>query len=123
MRIVLAALLMLATNAAWADWVKVAESDTVVHYLDPATIHQDGDLRQALEIQDLKARAQHGELSLRTLFEFDCNGGRVRVLSASAYSGPMAMGKIMSVEIIPDNWDPIPPGTLAEGYLRVVCAR
>ena len=123
MRVVLTALLLLATNSAWAEWVKVAESATLIHYLDPATIRHYGDLRSAWELEDLKTPAPKGELSLRTLFEFDCNARRVRILSASSHSGPMAMGTVISMVIVPDNWDPIPPGTLAESYLKFVCAR
>ena len=65
MRVVLTALMLLATNTAWAEWVKVAESDTLVHYLDPATIRQYGSLRSAWELEDLKTPARKGELSLR----------------------------------------------------------
>jgi len=42
MRVALIALLMLATAPAWAEWVKVDETDEVVIYVDPATIRKDG---------------------------------------------------------------------------------
>ena len=55
MRVVLVALLMLATIPAWAEWLKVEENDIgTVFYLDPATIRKDGDLRRVWGLQDLK---------------------------------------------------------------------
>ena len=74
MRFVLAALLLLATIPAWAEWVRLGETDTAIHYLDPATIRKDSNLRRVWELQDLKVRLPDGELSRRTLFEYDCKG-------------------------------------------------
>ena len=87
MRIVLIAWLILVATPAWAEWVKVSESDGLTGYVDPATIRKNGNLRRVWEIQDLKARGtKFGELSRRVLNEYDCKEERMRTLSATFHS-------------------------------------
>ena len=123
MRIVLTTLLMLATTTAWADWIKMSETDTAVIYLDPATHRVDGNLRGVWELHDLKVRDPDGELSRRSLREFDCKGDRLRILSMSTHSGPMATGKLLWSGNDPSQWQYIAPGTSGASLLRAVCGR
>ena len=123
MRIVLTALLMLATAPAWAEWVKVDETDEVLIYVDPATIRKDGNLRRIWEMQDLKARDSDGSLSRRALSEYDCKGKRLRLLSLSTHSGQMATGKIIITVSPSGKWDCAVPGTSGQTMLKFVCAR
>ena len=61
-----------------------------------------------------------GEISLGFLCEFDCKAGRVRVIDASAYSGPMASGRILGSES-GGRWNDVVPGTTGEDILKFVC--
>jgi len=63
MRKILAALLMLAATAAWAEWVKANETEQLVKvaetksynfYIDRATMEKEGRFRIVSEVYDLK---------------------------------------------------------------------
>ncbi len=123
MRVVLTALLMLATIPAWAEWVSTSDSTQAVYYLDLAIVRKDDNLRKVWELTDLKAREPKGELSYRTLIEYDCKEGRSRHLSISAHAGPMATGKALFSGSAPGKWDYAAPGTAAGATLSLVCAR
>ena len=117
---------MLATTPAWAEWEMLGETDTAVHYLDLATIGTDGSLRRVWELQDLKLRLPNGERSRRTLFEYDCKEKRFRTISMSAFPGQMANGEILLIGSDPrssGDWQIVPPGTVAQVALRLLCAR
>jgi hypothetical protein len=124
-RTALTALLVLASAAARAEWLELGESGTATHYLDPASIRKDGPLRRLWELQDLKLRLPNGEYSRRSLFEYDCNAARFRILSVSAFSGQMASGEILVMGVDPGSSgisQSITPGTIAEATLNLVCA-
>ena len=123
MRLVLCLLLTLAAAPAWAEWVKVAETDVIITYIDPATIRKDGNLRKVWTIQDLKQRHKDGEMSRRALDQHDCKEGRYRTLSISEHSDPMGRGKMLSSYSEPGKWNDIPPETVAQEIMRIVCAK
>lgn len=124
MRVVLTLLLLLiAVDPAWAKWVKGAETDDAVIYLDAARIRKDGDLRRVWRLQDLKQRDSDGVLSRRGLQEFDCKGKRFRVLSGTGHEGSMGTGRTLRSFDSPTDWADIRPGTPAADILRRVCAR
>ena len=97
-------LMLLATNPAWADWVNTDSTDDAAHYMDPATVRKDGDLRSAWTLQDYKERQRGGEMSARGRMEFDCKSKRFRVLSVISYSGPMGTGKILGMTGKSTSW-------------------
>ena len=123
MRLVLCLLLTLAATPAWAEWVKVSETDGNFFYIDPATIRRDGNLRKVWTINDLKQRHKDGTMSRRALYEFECKEERHRLLSISAHSDPMASGKVLEIDSEPDKWSYIAPNTPGENILRRVCAK
>ena len=123
MHILLTAVLMLATTSAWADWVQFATSDDTVYYLDPASIRKRGNLRRVWELHDLKKRDSLGNLSYRALDEYDCDGERYRTLSLSMHSGPMASGQLLRNNDETSAWQHIPPNTIVEEALRLVCGQ
>ena len=125
MRIVMLALLMLATSPAWADWVKVSESDADWNYYDPTTISKVGtDRRKVWQMHDLKVRSAEGALSRRFLGEYDCREDRWRILSFTFHSGPIARGEILfNYSAEPTRWFDIAPDTVAQQMLRLVCIR
>ena len=123
MRLVLCLLLTLAALPAWAQWLKASETDTSTFYIDPATIRKDGDLRKVWTINDLKQRHKDGEMSRRSLHEYDCKEERYRTLSISEHSDPMAGGRTISSDNGSGKWNYIAPGTPAQTILRIVCAK
>ncbi|NJD35363.1 MAG: hypothetical protein FIA96_11120 [Betaproteobacteria bacterium] len=122
MRIILC-LLALVAAPAWAEWVKMDETDTGTYYIDPSTIRKNGQFRKVWQVQDLKQRARGGEMSQRVLWEFDCREKRFRFLSYSTHFEPKATGKTLVSEGDTDDWDSVPPDSAAEAILKFVCAK
>lgn len=123
LQMAIAASLMLLGNLAWPAWDAVYETKTAVHYIDPATMQKNGQLRQVLTLQDLKQRGKRGELSMRALMEYDCSEKRVRPISATAHRDQMAVGEIVARISKPAAWNPIAPDSAFATTLRYVCAQ
>jgi hypothetical protein len=124
MRIILCFVLALVAAPTWAEWVEVSETDSVVFYIDPATIRKDGNLRKVWLIQDMKQRHKDGEMSRRARYEFDCKEERVRIVALSGHSESIARGETLwSFDQTADDWSAIPPGTAHEAILELVCAK
>jgi hypothetical protein len=122
MRILLC-LLALVAAPAWAEWVKVDETDEMTFYIDPAKIKKGGNLRRVWELQDLKQRDNDGEMSRRGLQEYDCEEERSRVLSMSTHSEAMTGGKVIMSGELNGKWKYIAPNTVSATVLSFVCAR
>jgi len=120
-KIILSVLMAAMSTGAMAEWVGYAESKTTAFYLDPATIRKDDNFRKVWSVQDLKQRHKNGEMSLRLLQEFDCKEDRFRILSYSKHSGPMVSGEILGSQSSPSKWEYIPPETISNTLLEIVC--
>ena len=106
-----------------AKWMKVAESDSADHYIDPATIRRDGQFRGVWVVIDVKQRGKDGVMSWRAQEEYDCKEGRYRILLPTGYSQPMAGGDVLRFENGSGKWTYIAPDTPAETKRRLVCAK
>jgi hypothetical protein len=114
---------LMLTGAAWAEWEKIAENDFAEYYIDRATIRKDGNLRRVWRLQDLKQRDKDGVLSRRFRAEYDCKQERDRILSFITHSEPMADGTILKLASMNNEWSDIPPNSIAEDVLKIVCAK
>lgn len=109
-----------------AKWVKVdeAEDGSIAFYIDPDSIRKNGNLRKVRQIQNLKQRDKDGFMSRRMLKEYDCKEERSRTLSLSTHSDPMAGGVTLWSKDYSDNeWSAIPPNTVGETLLKIICAK
>lgn len=123
MRIILCFLLTLVAVPAWAEWVKASWGGAGTLYIDIASIRFDGNFRKVWQLQDLKERDKNGEMSRRSLAEYDCKHERFRYLSMSTHSKPMAGGKTLEIDDGSDKkWHAIPPNSMIETVLKFVCA-
>ena len=122
MRIVLCFLLALVAAPTWAEWVKVAASDTSIIYIDPASIRKGGNFRKVWVIQDLNQRDKDGEMSRRSRTEFDCKEERSRPIAFSTHSESMAGGETLSSDDVTEAWSATPPGSVSARILKIVCA-
>ena len=122
MRIALTLSLMLAAAPAWAEWVKVGRTDAAVHYVDPATVRKDGNLRRVWAMQDMVGASPEGVMSIRALQEYDCAQERFRYLSVATHSGPMARGEVLAAHELRDRWNIRRPGTNPFAIEKIVCA-
>jgi hypothetical protein len=113
-------LALVAPLPAGASWLKMGEVGDAVLYVDPATIRKEGGFVRVATLDDLKVAGPGGEISLGFMREFDCKAGRVRVIDAAAYSGPMATGRLLGSES-GGRWNEVVPGTTGEDILKFVC--
>jgi hypothetical protein len=122
MRILLCLLAMVATPA-WAAWVNVGENEEAIVYIDPVTIRKNGNYRKVWELYDIK-KPDGGVMSRRGLWEYDCKEARVRLLSNSAHSEPMAGGKVLHKDDDDaSTWGYIAPETFSAFNLKFVCTK
>jgi hypothetical protein len=97
-RLMLAVAALTFSASATAQWIQIGEThDTVLfHALD--TLRKEGNLRRVWEIQDFKSDVfGDGVRSLRYQSEYDCMGGRLRVLYLQAFKSQMATGEALNV--------------------------
>ena len=124
MRLILAVLPLIASGPVWAEWERFATTDQVVHYIDPKSIQQDGDIRRVWWLHDLKTRDQDGEMSRRGLEEINCKAKRHRTIAGTTHSGPMATENTLINIGAPDTkWLDMVPNSLGEYMLSLVCGR
>ena len=121
-RLMLVAML-LATGPAWAEWVKVGETEQSSYYVDPVTIRKDADTRQFWTLQDMKAPDKGGDLSYRVLVEADCKERRSRTLRADYFRRPMAEGERTGGTGKLDDWRYARSGTVGDAVMKFVCSR
>ena len=126
MRLILTLLMLVFTAPAWAEWVKIAESNLRVLYYNPAAIDKQDNLRRVWTLQDNIQRNNNGGLSRRYLSEFDCKAGRQRLLSYSAHAEQMARGAAIEQRRYalgePDGkWFNITPDRFSAHLLKLVC--
>ena len=122
MRTIVLLLGLLISAPAMAEWVKYWEGDNGdSYYYDPSTIKRNGNLVRVWEISDLKERSKSGVLSARMLPEHDCKEDRRRQLYFSTHSGPMSQGETLYSDTTTGPWRYIPPDTVAEDLLKILC--
>lgn len=114
--------LMLCACSAWAEWVKMTESDGTAFFMDPTTISQDGDLRRVGTLTNLKQRDKYGAMSLRITHEYDCKLDKVRMPSFSYHADHMAKGETLLSNSTPAPWNDVPPDTVLMAVRKIVCA-
>jgi len=121
-------LLLLAPGAAAAEWTAVGSADEIyAAYADRASIRRHGDLASMHGLYDFRrqdftpeGRALYSTVVLR---EYDCAGGRVRLLSAIDFSGHMAEGAAVSTVNRPGRWETVVAGGIDDAFLQVACLR
>ena len=112
------------TASAGPNWVLVALSSSgSKFYVDPSTIRRDGNLRRYWQYADYASRQSNGALSVRAFQETDCREERYRIIEITGFSESMLQGRILETERGDGSWQQIPPGTVVETVMRLVCAR
>jgi hypothetical protein len=122
MRVVLCFLFALVAAPAWAEWLRVGETDEAVFYIESTTIRKDRHLRWVWEVQDFKQMREDGLMSRRVLDEFDCREEEVRILSMFNHAEPMAKGAASLLSNDPFISIVIQRSTPAEVIFNIVCA-
>ncbi len=125
--------LILIDGPAYAGWLALEEHyqshplQTV--YLDPHSVHGDGNVVGISVLIDWKAM-QGGRTPTRfystTLTkQFDCVGKLVRTISSMDYYGHMGTGEVIGggSAISEGHWAAVEPGTSTEGLWKAACEK
>jgi len=114
-------------SMAAADWSAVGQANEIyAAFADPATIRRNGGLATMQGLYDFRRQdftpEGRGLYSTAVLREYDCEGRRVRLLSAIDFSGHMGEGAPVSTSHSPRRWEGVVPGGIDEAYWQVACA-
>lgn len=96
-------------------------------YIDPGTIHRDGNLVALSALIDWKAmqggRTPTRFYSTKLSKQLDCQKKLIRTLASTDFYGHMGMGEVIgsSSYASEDQWIVIRPGTLNEGLWEAGC--
>lgn len=127
LRLILIMLLVLSGGPAYAEWVRVGETDTYTGYIDPKTIRLTADFAKMWGLYDNKtaqsSSAVESYLSIKSLDEYDCLEKQTRNLGLHLYSDQMGKGKMLSSYTNPDKWKPVMPGSVGEVAWKLACGK
>jgi transglutaminase-like putative cysteine protease len=114
----------ISSNAA-AEWVPVSNDSGDTIFADPATIRRAGNMVTIKELTDRKnpSTGANGKLYLSSLsvFEYDCDKSRFRLLSFRTTSKNMGQGRILTDIKYTDNWVEIKPDSVAARLKAYAC--
>jgi hypothetical protein len=114
-------LLLLVNASAWAEWIKIDETDRTVIYIDPERIQKNAQFPTAWQLSDYKQANKRGVLSSQNLIEFDCKEKRRRTLAFTSHSENMAEGKVIFKNLKSGQWRPVPHDSVAEQLMNMAC--
>ena len=131
MRATASTLLLLAATSVWAGAVKVTEAGDATYYVEPGPVSTKGSVRSISVIHDYSKPEPGGVRSRRVLYEVDCTAERLRSLSATEHSEPMAQGNVVKswerqsewLYVTPTTGSNIPSRTPYRPIVKFVCAR
>ena len=127
-----AMLLLLSSDPAYAEWMKVSEikQEGSTVYVDPSTVRRNGNLVKMWTLVDYKTLQTSGDrsyLSQQAQSEYDCVDERIRMLAFGSYSGNMASGKQVFSTMFDSpetsKWVPVSPDGLARTLWALACMK
>lgn len=126
-RALAAILLALAAAGARADWTPVGEANEIyAAYADRESLHVGSGRATMHGLYDFRRRdftPQGRELlSTVVLREYDCEGRRVRLVSAIDFSGPMGQGEPVLVSADAGRWEAVLEEGIDASFWRFACA-
>ena len=123
MKKILALFILTVILPAQAEWIKMSEAKRGnVFYVDPTTISIVDSRRVVLEMIDYKRPDRDGDKSVRINREYDCQGVRYQVQSATYHRGSMGTGEVSTSTVGTMGWTDIDPNTPARAILDYVCS-
>lgn len=108
-----------------AEWVAFEAMPDATIYLDPSTIHKEGDRAEMWALIDYKDpqpdKTGKQVLSDKLHYQYDCKQKTLSIIDTSAHAGPMATGETINVNPDPPQLTPIAAGTLSESLWKRAC--
>lgn len=122
-KLIVACVMATSAASAFAEWTHLGDASVGGFYVDFGTIRKDGDLRKVWSVLNFKQRDISGAMSAQFRTEFDCKDERKRMIAFSRHSEAMAFGVTLDSNPSPEPWSAIPPESLSEETLKIVCAK
>lgn len=108
-----------------AEWVVFETAPDATIYVDPSTIHREGDRAEMWALidyrQPLPDKTGKQVLSDKLHYQYDCKNRQLSIIGTSAHAGPMATGELVNENPDPPELMPVPPGTTAEAMWKHAC--
>ena len=124
MRRVVAILVLFAALPAVAAWEEMVSRGGIALFLDPQTVRPgNGNTRSVVALVAYSEPLANGVRSVRGTMEYDCGDKRLRTLTFTQYTEPLARGRVVSDSQSPTEWSPVVPETFAADALNFVCKR
>lgn len=117
--ITFAALTLLSSGAAFADWKLVDSDGRLQYFVDLDTMKVSGSKRRIWTLG--QAGPENGSLSIGALMEYDCEEGTERMISAGMYAEPMGKGYFKPADATYPEAKHAAPGTPGHKRLLATC--
>lgn len=116
--------LMLCISNVRAEWELVGFSGdgNRRHFIEPAS-KQSGQRPKVWAITDYKIPQRGNAASVKILYEANCIGKAIRIVSYAAYDGHMGRGKLLHSADTTTAWSDLPAGSSNETVFDFLCSR
>jgi hypothetical protein len=109
-----------------ADWTAVGQPNYIyTAYADRDSIRRKGGTATMHGMYDFRRQdftpAGRGLYSTVVLREYDCEGRRVRLVSAIDFSGAMGTGTPVDTSTDVRRWEAVLPGALDDAFWQIAC--
>ena len=126
MRRLLFVLLLAASSAAGAEWMRLGESGDVTFYVEPASVVRVDDVVGLVTLHDYKAprTTYRGWIYRSEKFrgEFDCQRERWRVVHSTFHPGAMGTGPVFG-DTYSGPWAAVTSGSVADTTWKFACGK
>ena len=123
--------LVLSSGPAYAEWIALEKNNqstgTMTVYVDPDTIHRNGNLVTMWQLIDFKTmqggRSPTRFSSTKIHRQFDCLEDRLRLLALTDFWGNMGTGESSDAFIDGSHWVSVEPDSIDQALLELACNR
>ena len=124
MKIIYFCCLLFVCSATFAEWRQITKDDKKIYFVESDFIVPHlADRRMAKELHEFRKISKDGITSLRIRSEFNCKMKQTRILAMDRVAGEMGVGKIISIQEKPSEWETINKGNSRIDVLNFVCSK
>jgi hypothetical protein len=117
-----ALILSVGLTPAWAEWVKISNSDSHDLYINFSSIVRSGDLARGWTLLNRRTSVAPGSAASDiSLTQANCKSEQMRELQETYYGDPMGGGNVLRTYTTPTEWRYPTPGTLNAIIFRRLC--
>jgi len=128
-RLIIAAMLTLASATAMAEWVSLGSIplDGVEFYAKPETKKRDGHIVRVWMLTSYSKPKFDGDKAYSSdafQMQYNCKDDLSRIMAIISYSDRLGLGSVVANHTYPnDTWVPVPPSDGSLALLRYACAK